>query len=128
MLNVCVNCGIYRADKIIDPSGPYAICPACDHKLVQKDPGKYWITVMTSMFLHTDIIHLLGNMYFLWIFGDNLEDRMGRFNYLCFYISGGFIAGIAHTLATSQPQIPTLGASGAISAVMGGYLVLFDSG
>ncbi len=92
-----------------------------------KTPIPVYLTILTSMFMHGGIAHLLGNMWFLWIFGDNIEDDMGRARYLLFYILCGILASLAHVaVSTSGPQanIPSLGASGAISVVMGAYLVL----
>jgi membrane associated rhomboid family serine protease len=87
------------------------------------------LTLLTAMFMHGSIAHLLGNMLFLWIFGDNLEDRIGHVRYLIFYLLCGLIASLAHVAVTyafgGDPQIPSLGASGAISGVMGGYILLF---
>ncbi|MCS7166286.1 MAG: rhomboid family intramembrane serine protease [Gemmatales bacterium] len=91
-------------------------------------PISVYITLFTSMFLHGSLLHLLGNMLFLWIFGDNLEDALGRIRYLIFYILSGLIADVAHILVSLEPParyIPTLGASGAISGVLGGYIYLF---
>ena len=88
-----------------------------------------YITLLTSMFMHGGWMHLLGNMLFLWIFGDNLEHVMGRVRYLIFYLVTGLAASLAHVVSTfafgDNPYIPSLGASGAISGVLGGYLVLF---
>lgn len=81
--------------------------------------------IFTSMFMHGGWAHLLGNMLYLWIFGDNVEDRMGSFNYLIFYLAGGVAASLAHILTNPDSQIPTVGASGAIGAVLGAYLVLY---
>ncbi len=81
--------------------------------------------VFTSMFLHGGVMHLAGNMLFLWIFGDNLEDRMGHLPYLAFYLATGIAAGVAHVLGGPGSMVPTVGASGAIAGVMGGYLLLF---
>jgi membrane associated rhomboid family serine protease len=81
--------------------------------------------VFTSMFMHAGLMHLLGNMMYLWIFGDNVEDAMGHFTYLLFYLAGGFAASIAHILVNPGSQIPTVGASGAIAAALGAYLVLY---
>ena len=81
--------------------------------------------IFTSMFMHGGWAHLLGNMLYLWIFGDNVEDRMGSFNYLIFYLAGGVAASLAHILTNPGSQIPTVGASGAIGAVLGAYLVLY---
>jgi membrane associated rhomboid family serine protease len=81
--------------------------------------------VFTSMFMHAGLMHLLGNMLYLWIFGDNVEDAMGHFKYLLFYLAGGFVASIAHIFINPSSQIPTVGASGAIAAALGAYLVLY---
>jgi len=89
-------------------------------------PGKLiWLSVLSSMFLHGDIMHLAGNMLFLWLFGNNIEDRWGHFRYLLFYLAGGFIATLGHALAAPASTVPLVGASGAVAAVMGAYLVLF---
>jgi membrane associated rhomboid family serine protease len=88
-------------------------------------PPPYWTTLVTSMFLHGGWGHLGGNMLFLWIFGDNIEHRIGHARFLAFYVICGLAAGLAHILFNSGSMIPTVGASGAISGVMGGYLLLF---
>ncbi|TCL09952.1 membrane associated rhomboid family serine protease [Shimia isoporae] len=82
-------------------------------------------SVLTSMFLHGGWMHLAGNMLFLWIFGDNLEDEMGHVGFLVFYLASGTGAAIAQIIADPASQIPMVGASGAIAGVMGGYLLLF---
>jgi len=81
--------------------------------------------LLTSIFLHGGFMHLIGNMWFLWVFGDNVEDRLGHTRYLAFYLLTGIGAGIIHTLFNWGSPIPAVGASGAISAVMGAYVVLF---
>jgi membrane associated rhomboid family serine protease len=81
--------------------------------------------IFTSMFMHAGWLHLGGNMLYLWIFGDNVEDSMGGFKYLLFYLIGGIIASFTHVLTNPGSQIPTVGASGAIAAVLGAYLVLY---
>jgi len=81
--------------------------------------------IFTSMFMHAGLMHIAGNMLYCWIFGDNVEDRMGHFKYLVFYLVGGLVASLAHLLTNPGSQIPTVGASGAIAAVLGAYLVLF---
>jgi membrane associated rhomboid family serine protease len=81
--------------------------------------------VFTSMFLHGDPCHFGGNMLFLWIFGDNVEDRFGHLGYLGFYLAGGAAAALVQVAADPASTVPTLGASGAIAAVMGAYLVLY---
>jgi membrane associated rhomboid family serine protease len=81
--------------------------------------------IFTSMFMHAGLVHLFGNMLYLWIFGDNVEDAMGHFNYLVFYLLGGVAASAAHIFVNPSSQLPTVGASGAIGAVLGAYLVLY---
>ncbi len=81
--------------------------------------------LLTSMFLHGGFLHLLGNMWFLWIFGDNIEDALGHFRYILFYLLCGVGAALAHYLTDPRSTIPVVGASGAISGVLGAYLVLF---
>ena len=81
--------------------------------------------IFTSMFMHAGIAHIAGNMLYLWIFGDNVEDSMGSAKYLAFYLFGGFVASLTHVLTNPGSQIPTVGASGAIAAVLGAYLVLY---
>ena len=88
-------------------------------------PLPFWSTLLTSMFLHGGWMHLGGNMLYLWIFGDNLEHRMGHARFLVFYLLCGLAAGGAHILFNSTSNVPTVGASGAISGVLGGYLLLF---
>lgn len=83
------------------------------------------ITFVTSQFLHGGVMHLAGNMLFLWIFGDNIEDEMGHLPFLGFYLVGGIAAGLAQNLAAPGSNVPMVGASGAIAAVMGGYLLMF---
>ncbi len=90
---------------------------------VPADPSLF--TSFTSMFMHADWMHLLGNMLFLWIFGDNVEARLGRAGYLAAYLATGLFAGVAHGLSDVSSAIPSLGASGAISGVQGMYLVAF---
>jgi membrane associated rhomboid family serine protease len=83
------------------------------------------IPLFTSMFLHGGWLHLISNMLYLWIFGDNVEDRMGHGRYLLFYILCGLAAAGAHIITNSESEIPTIGASGAIAGVLGGYFVLY---
>ncbi len=83
------------------------------------------LDVFTSMFMHGGLLHLGGNMLYLWIFGDNIEDAMGSSKYLIFYLTGGVVASLTHVLTNPTSQLPTVGASGAIAAVLGAYLVLY---
>jgi membrane associated rhomboid family serine protease len=91
-------------------------------------PVSVYLTLFTAMFMHGSLMHLLGNMWFLWIFGDNVEDDLAHGRYLTFYLATGVLASLSHVVTTfalgDNPYIPSLGASGAISGVMGGYLVL----
>jgi membrane associated rhomboid family serine protease len=87
--------------------------------------GEGYYTFITSMFMHGGFMHLAGNMLFLWIFGDNLEDELGPVKYLGFYLLCGIAAGLAQFAAGPNLRIPMVGASGAIAGVMGGYLLLF---
>jgi membrane associated rhomboid family serine protease len=88
-------------------------------------PAPVWTTVLTSMFLHGGWMHLGGNMLYLWIFGDNLEKVMGHLRFLTFYLICGVAAAVAHIMFNANSMIPTVGASGAISGILGGYLLLF---
>jgi rhomboid family protein len=87
--------------------------------------GLRWETMLTSMFMHGGWLHLIGNMWFLWLFGNNVEDSMGHIRFLVFYLLTGVAAGAAHIFTAPNSPIPTVGASGAISGVMGAYLVLY---
>ena len=82
-------------------------------------------TFFTYMFVHAGLLHLLGNMFFLWMFGDNVEDRLGRTAYAAFYLFGGIAAAIGHVLSDRGSIVPVVGASGAVAEVMGAYLVLY---
>jgi membrane associated rhomboid family serine protease len=83
------------------------------------------IPFLTSMFLHGGWLHLIGNMWYLWIFGDNVEDRLGHFTYLIFYLLCGLGAGIVHTIVNYDTRVPSVGASGAIAGVLGAYLISY---
>lgn len=93
----------------------------------------YWLatggwplfTLVTSTFFHGSWGHLIGNMLYLWVFGDNIEDRLGRWRFLAFYLLSGALAGVAHVFAYPASDIPTIGASGAVAGVLGGYILTF---
>ena len=89
------------------------------------NPATALVPILTSMFLHASWLHLIGNMWVLWIFGDNIEDYLGHFKYLVFYILAGIAASLAHIALNSHSRIPSVGASGAIAGVMGAYFVLY---
>lgn len=88
-------------------------------------PFNPWLTLLTCIFLHGGWMHFLGNMWFLYIFGDNVEDRIGHFGYILFYMLAGIAASAAHLLSAPASDIPTVGASGAIAGVMGAYFLLY---
>jgi membrane associated rhomboid family serine protease len=100
---------------------------------IHKSTPAIYLTLLISMFMHGSIVHIAGNMWFLWIFGDNVEDAMGHLRYIVFYLVCGLFASLAHVLFTvmlygansREAMVPSLGASGAISGVLGGYLLLF---
>lgn len=88
-------------------------------------PIPTWATMFTSMFMHGGFMHILGNMVFLWVFGDNVEDKLGHVKYFCFYITAGIAAVLTQVWAGPDSQVPMVGASGAIAGVLGAYLVFF---
>jgi membrane associated rhomboid family serine protease len=90
-------------------------------------PYPVWTTLVTSMFLHGGWGHLGGNMLFLWVFGDNIEHRIGHIRFIVFYLACGIAAGLAHIMFNSDSFVPTVGASGAISGLLGRYLLMFPS-
>ena len=93
--------------------------------LVVQHPVPVYATILTSMFVHGGLFHIAGNMLYLWIFGDNVEDRMGRLSFLIFYLASGLAAAVAQTLSNPDSTIPMVGASGAISGVLGAYMLLY---
>ena len=88
-------------------------------------PTPIYLTLLSAMFMHGGWSHIGGNMLYLWIFGDNVEDNMGRVKFLIFYLLCGFLASVAHIAVATQSKVPSLGASGAIAGVLGAYLVMF---
>lgn len=106
--------------QINTPDGAFVIDEAAG-------PNPIWLTLLTSMFMHGGWLHIGGNMLFLFIFGDNIEKAYGHIKYVAFYLICGIIAGLAHVWSQPDSIIPSLGASGAISGVMAGYLVLFPT-
>jgi membrane associated rhomboid family serine protease len=99
--------------------------PMGDRLVCLTDPGRQTSHLITSMFLHGSWMHLLGNMWFLWIFGNNIEDSMGRPRFIMFYLLCGLAAAFGQIVTNPNSAIPMVGASGAISGVMGGYLILY---
>lgn len=105
------------AQPVLTPQGLISVCPGA-HNLA-------WYTVLTSVFLHGGWFHLIGNMWFLWVFGNNIEDAMGPGRFFGFYILCGVLAAMAQIVVQPSSPVPMVGASGAISGVMGAYLVLY---
>ena len=105
----------------------YGVVPANVFAWPGSGQSLIWVGLpfLTSMFLHGGFLHLIGNMWYLWIFGDNVEDRLGHFRFLLFYLLAGLGAGIVHTVLNYYVEIPSVGASGAIAGVLGAYLVLY---
>ena len=95
-----------------------------DHRL-SPSPIPAWMTILTCMFLHGGVMHFLGNMWFLYIFGDNVEDRLGHFGFVLLYLGTGIAAAMAHYFTAQNSPVPTIGASGAIAGVMGAYACLY---
>ena len=129
-----INCAVFLREAIASPAdlelliGTYAMIPARTIAFFSGSPvpiSEALFPFFTSMFLHGGWMHLIGNMWFLWIFGDNVEDRMGHLRYVALYLAGGLAGSLTHLLFSSDSVLPTLGASGAIAGVMGAYLITF---
>ena len=105
------------AEAVMTQYGPRLPCPGVG--------GPGWFTLVTSLFLHGGWFHLLGNMWFLWVFGNNIEDAMGHFRFAVFYLLCGVLASFVQIAVTPSSGIPLVGASGAISGIMGAYVVLY---
>ena len=124
---IAINIMVYVYQVFITPDPEafvwrYALVPA---ELLRDLNLSTLSTLFTSMFMHGGLLHLGGNMLYLWIFGDNVEDAMGHGRYLFFYLFGGLLASAVHIFTSPGSQVPTLGASGAIAASLGAYLVLY---
>ncbi len=116
--------------RVMDPDAPawraaLPLAPGRSGPVVGGAAVPDWLTLLTCTFLHGGLLHFAGNMLFLWIFGDNVEDRFGRLRFLLFYLGCGVAASAAHLLASPDSRVPTVGASGAIAGVMGAYLLLY---
>ena len=107
----------------------YAVVPeeltASFNGVSVNQPVPEWLTLISSQFLHGGFMHVAGNMLFLWVFGNNIEDRLGHFKYIIFYITCGILAALAQWFFSMQSGVPSLGASGAIAGVMGAYIIRF---
>lgn len=125
---IAVNVLVFFFELVLGPRGlerllmTYGVVPA---RFWSMGLWSQWWTLFTSMFLHAGWWHLIANMLTLYIFGDNVEDRLGRLGYLAFYLVCGVAAGLTHLIAYASSGMPTIGASGAIAGVLGAYLFLF---
>ncbi len=113
---VCEGTSRYREAQELEDEGVAPLVPVAT--------AAWWLTIVTSMFMHGGIFHIAGNMLFLWVFGNNIEDSMGRLRFLFFYLAAGAVAVFAQALLETSSTIPTVGASGAVSGVLGGYILL----
>lgn len=100
-------------------------CNASDHSAAGFPGKEVYVALIVSMFMHAGLLHIGGNMLFFWVFGNNIEDRLGHVGFVAFYFVGGIVASLGHVLADPNSTVPVVGASGAIAAVMGAYLVLY---
>src|SRR5207302_8792014 len=107
----------------------FGVVPSYEISLLTGTPGfsplGAFFPILTSMFLHASVAHVLGNMWVLWLFGDNIEDYLGHFRYLVFYLLSGVAATMTHIVLNPSSRIPSVGASGAIAGVMGAYFILY---
>jgi membrane associated rhomboid family serine protease len=120
-LLIAVNVFVFLQELLYGDAfvGQWAAIPA------QITAGHHFVTIFTAMFMHASWMHIIGNMIFLWAFGPEIEDAMGRGRYLIFYLVGGVVAMLAQVLANPGSTVPNLGASGAIAAVMGAFLITY---
>ncbi|SNT33254.1 rhomboid family intramembrane serine protease [Tropicimonas sediminicola] len=123
MALIAVNIAVFLSYWHLFSNPPALMRFYVDYALIPAWPQPH--SFVTSMFLHGGFWHIAGNMLFLWIFGDNLEDEMGHIGFLLFYLASGVAAGIVHVALSQGSTVPTVGASGAIAGVMGGYLLMF---
>jgi membrane associated rhomboid family serine protease len=129
-LEIVTGHDVVTASRVVEYAGQRILVPG-----LGETPLSVYLTLFTSMFMHGGIAHIAGNMLFLWIFGDNIEDRLGHVRYVFFYLVCGVIASLAHVITTyvlsggdqATMLVPSLGASGAISGVLGGYILLHPS-
>jgi membrane associated rhomboid family serine protease len=110
--------------RIVFTYGAIPLFLTRDFLLLPQFPAR-WITLITSMFLHGGFLHLGGNMLYLWIFGNNVEDYLGHVKFVVFYVICGAVAALTHTAAELNSSVPMIGASGAISGILGAYLILY---
>ena len=130
---VALNLLIFLFEVMLDPRSrnafifTFGVVPEKVLALLPSHPSQALLPVLTSMFLHASWLHVIFNMWGLWIFGDNIEDHLGHFRYLLFYLLAGFAASALHIFFSADSRIPSVGASGAIAGVMGAYFLLYPS-
>jgi membrane associated rhomboid family serine protease len=134
---IALNAVVFLFELLLEPSArlefffQFGVVPAHVNGLLHGQPGitaeTALLPIFTSMFLHASWLHIIANMWALWIFGDNIEDYLGPFRYLMFYLVTGIAANGVHTLFNPGSDVPTVGASGAIAGVMGAYFLLYPS-
>jgi membrane associated rhomboid family serine protease len=127
ILLIIINVVVFWQEITMDPQSLDAFINRFAAIPARIENGQNLISLFTSMFLHGGWMHLIGNMLFLWIFGDNIEAALGHIGYLIFYILGGLAGAIAHVITNLGDMTPSLGASGAISACMGAYIMMFPT-
>ena len=134
VLLIAANCVVFFQELAAPPAAreqmiaAFSLIPARSTAFVSGHPVGFAggiLPLFTSMFLHGGWMHLIGNMWFLWLFGDNVEDRVGHGRYLLLYLVGGLVGALTHWFFNLNSMVPTVGASGAIAAVMGAYLITF---
>jgi membrane associated rhomboid family serine protease len=125
--NAAIPCEVTTGEPLSLPEINAGSCNRHDG-LPRAFPGKHvLLAIVVSMFLHGSIVHLAGNMLFLWVFGNNIEDRLGRVRFLVFYLAAGILATLAHIAVQPHSTVPLIGASGAIAGLMGAYLVWYPN-
>jgi membrane associated rhomboid family serine protease len=127
---IVLNILVFLIQLVADVEGKRIVYAygAIPHNIVSFEstqPIHPLLTLFTSMFMHGGVFHIFGNMLYLWIFGNNIEDRLGHFRFVLFYLFCGIVAALSHTLTASDSGVPMIGASGAVSGVLGAYLLLF---
>ncbi len=131
LLFILINCAVFAYQLTLAPENQYKLIlsagaiPENIFSGSSAAPIPAYLTLITSLFLHGGFVHMAGNMLFLWIFGDNIEDRLGHFSFVLFYIACGTAATLTHVWHNPASPTPLIGASGAVSGVLGAYLLLF---
>jgi membrane associated rhomboid family serine protease len=120
-----IPCEVTTGQPLTPQEIETATCTSHDETAAQFPKKHVWVSILVSMFLHGSVLHVGGNMLFLWIFGNNIEDAKGKVTYLAFYLVSGLVATLTFVALAPSSTIPLVGASGAIAGVMGAYLVLF---